>query len=883
MGDGDSELHAPVSPPAHCVFDVRPVPRADAAADAGPVASAHLPPAASSVFQQGATTPVEASPCHDARVAECPGGDMDSVLGGSQLNGDLSFEESDPSVSAVHPDSPPLPSWKELAYLIVDSAPSAVLTAVIILIDAVCFLTALIYLQTQTAFEALEYGYRFIDWITAVFFSMEVVVRLFSYGILFYIHSIVRCLDLGVSLANFAVVLAMSIFTVPRWLLVVRYVRLFRIVTASIIWRERRLKRKARKELQDLVLLLDAERSSQGRLTKWRIESSAIAMGEPAGHGGFGTVYQGLFRGTLVAVKQIFQNVNAENSASIEDEAITLVNLRHPNVVLFMGFVHEPGKLWIVTEYCSRGSLRDFLDDETMTLTQSRILKFALGTARGLAYLHGQDPPVLHLDLKTSNVLISSGWDAKLADFGLSRSVDKVEKGAFAGTMQYAAPEILEANAFSTAADIYSFGICLWEIAAREIPFHGLSPMDVLFGVVKDSLRPSVEVISSPVGYETQMWSSVDVHGEVELSANIVNAPNRAGKERARDSTLPAIDLPKSQSFRGLGKFMSADGIGSKAVDRSTDSKHQRYRSNSSAGGAKDTSILSDIVTAGTRAPGSSQTCQRRDRPDEIRSNDVVNSIVGGSVSRNGINGLNVISRRVSATIQLFDDRPPAARRVGTQRQSSDTNGGLFGAFQSNAGHMGGSGAPMHFQATLLQTLRSKLPSLPLNGAVRSKETSTGHTFHARHERIDGGLLLERSVTAGDNSCSQKELLETEAIVLNSSKAQACVGDDASVNSIFARRVKSLSLASPECENDYYRQTKVQMTAEDPNIDKQNSRSGKHSKGYAAGSAHGPVAMPKEYVELIQGCWSQNPASRPNTDEIVWRLVGLIDSQLRRK
>ncbi len=376
-----------------------------------------------------------------------------------------------------------------------DSNIWAILGVLLMCIDVFFFLTWLILLLGSNDSATLANAYRVIDWVTAVTFLAEAGLRMFSYGFIIYFRSALRAVDLFISMANVCAVIAMAFPNSPSWIKATRFLRLPRMILILAMMRKRTNKWQTQIEVEELEILLEMERSNQNKLTKWKIKSDAIAVGDTAGEGGFGTVHLGLFRGTLVAVKQLFETDTRAHSASIADEAVILVNLRHPNVVLFMGFVHEPKRLWIVTEYCSRGSLRDLLDNERMELSHSRILKFALGAARGLAYLHGQDPRVLHLDLKTSNILISSGWDAKLADFGLARSADKPQEGKFVGTIQYSAPEILESNIFGTEADIYAFGICLWEMAAREIPFHNVPKMDLICGVVQSHMRPDLSRI----------------------------------------------------------------------------------------------------------------------------------------------------------------------------------------------------------------------------------------------------------------------------------------------------------------------------------------------------------------------------------------------------
>lgn len=434
------------------------------------------------IFNRGAEVPAESS---------------------SDPNGDLHFE------SSSEDDQKPS-QWDNMRQNIAIFIDSRTVTAISILLavlDFCFFVTWFVQLLEDRQDGRMLKVYKAVDWITAVAFLSESILRLVSYGPRLYFKSTVRIVDMIICIVNFAAVLAIHFSnSTPAWLEAVHLVRLMRIVMNMAKVREKALKWRARTELNVLQHQLNVERSDQGRLSKWRIDSHAIAIGDSAGTGAFGAVNLGLFRGTLVAVKQLYETDVDANVSSIEDEAITLVDLRHPNVVLFMGFVHEPRRLWIVTEYCSRGSLRDVLDNDRVRLTHSRILKFALGAARGLAYLHGQQPRVLHRDLKPSNMLISSGWDVKLADFGLARRMDARPKpdgvagSAFAGTMQYCAPEIFEANTFDTAADIYAFAICLWEMAARDQPFKGMFQLDIVNAVAQRGERPPLEFIRQKDG-----------------------------------------------------------------------------------------------------------------------------------------------------------------------------------------------------------------------------------------------------------------------------------------------------------------------------------------------------------------------------------------------
>jgi serine/threonine protein kinase len=108
-------------------------------------------------------------------------------------------------------------------------------------------------------------------------------------------------------------------------------------------------------------------------------------------------------------------------------EADIMRRLRHPCLTLFMGLSLEPPSLCIVTELVHRGSLFDILQEESTGFTWRRAVQIMTDIASGLAYLHSFSPPIIHRDLKSLNVLVTSNWRGKVADFGMSRfqSVNK--------------------------------------------------------------------------------------------------------------------------------------------------------------------------------------------------------------------------------------------------------------------------------------------------------------------------------------------------------------------------------------------------------------------------------------------------------------------------
>lgn len=143
-------------------------------------------------------------------------------------------------------------------------------------------------------------------------------------------------------------------------------------------------------------------------------------------------------------------------------------------------------------------------------------------------FLHQQEPQILHRDLKSLNLLLTECVDGptdfvqcKVTDFGLSRTKEEINTNAsgavngdstemtgMAGTFHWMAPEVMQSEAqYSQKADVYSYGVVLWEIMAREPPFKTLRPHEIMFGVVSEQRRPDVRLIpqNCPIEYKIIM------------------------------------------------------------------------------------------------------------------------------------------------------------------------------------------------------------------------------------------------------------------------------------------------------------------------------------------------------------------------------------------
>ncbi|KDP45108.1 hypothetical protein JCGZ_18550 [Jatropha curcas] len=174
------------------------------------------------------------------------------------------------------------------------------------------------------------------------------------------------------------------------------------------------------------------------------------------GRGSFGFVYKAVLSDSRqVAVKRAnAATIIHTNSREFEAELEILCGIRHSNIVNLLGYCAEMGERLLVYEFMPHGTLHDHLHGDLSPLDWNLRLKISLQAARGLEYLHYEvKPPIVHRDVKTSNILLDSEWSARIADFGLLSSNDKDIKG-------------------SMESDVYNFGIVLLEILSGRKAFN---------------------------------------------------------------------------------------------------------------------------------------------------------------------------------------------------------------------------------------------------------------------------------------------------------------------------------------------------------------------------------------------------------------------------
>ena len=240
---------------------------------------------------------------------------------------------------------------------------------------------------------------------------------------------------------------------------------------------------------------------------RWIINSNSIKILKTIGFGGSSDVYLGDLRGTEVAVKKLrLLEAKKDYIKEYKREVSSLVLLYHPYLVLLMGAVAEPFNLSIVTEFCKGGNLFELLYKKpNINLSWELKKKILLQIAIGMNYLHTNNPPVLHRDLKSLNILLtdkieksSDTTDIKISDFGLSRLYQKscILTGHL-GTCYWMAPEIIVNKRYSTKVDVYSYGIIIWEVCTRKTPYSCMSQQQVQFYVSVKKGRPNLKIIPS--------------------------------------------------------------------------------------------------------------------------------------------------------------------------------------------------------------------------------------------------------------------------------------------------------------------------------------------------------------------------------------------------
>ncbi|XP_070487165.1 focal adhesion kinase 1 isoform X17 [Equus przewalskii] len=268
-------------------------------------------------------------------------------------------------------------------------------------------------------------------------------------------------------------------------------------------------------ETDDYAEIIDEEDTYTMPSTRdYEIQRERIELGRCIGEGQFGDVHQGVYLSPenpalAVAIKTCKNCTSDSVREKFLQEALTMRQFDHPHIVKLIGVITE-NPVWIIMELCTLGELRSFLQVRKYNLDLASLILYAYQLSTALAYLESKR--FVHRDIAARNVLVSSNDCVKLGDFGLSRYMEdstyyKASKGKL--PIKWMAPESINFRRFTSASDVWMFGVCMWEILMHGVkPFQGVKNNDVI-GRIENGERLPMPPNCPPTLYSlmTKCWA----------------------------------------------------------------------------------------------------------------------------------------------------------------------------------------------------------------------------------------------------------------------------------------------------------------------------------------------------------------------------------------
>ncbi len=268
----------------------------------------------------------------------------------------------------------------------------------------------------------------------------------------------------------------------------------------------------ADKMMQETTGIVD-ENSLLGQLapdlalqSSLQVDMSSLVMGKEIGRGGFGSIRLATLKGREVVVKTLFEENTGAAYQELLRECRMMSFLDHVNVIQLLGVCTTP--LSIVMEYANAHDFRSFLNTYHNDLPVFVRLKLLVDIASGMNYAHSQTPPVIHMDLKSPNVLVHKDEaglvTAKVADLGLATVFAYSLKHEAADNPRWLAPEAIRGQKVSRKVDVYSFAIIMYEAMSGKFPFEVEEkqfPFSFQFAdAIANGLRPNVDDVAGVEG-----------------------------------------------------------------------------------------------------------------------------------------------------------------------------------------------------------------------------------------------------------------------------------------------------------------------------------------------------------------------------------------------
>ncbi|RVW94688.1 Calcium/calmodulin-regulated receptor-like kinase 1 [Vitis vinifera] len=284
-------------------------------------------------------------------------------------------------------------------------------------------------------------------------------------------------------------------------------------------------------------------------VAEWDLQKATYNFTTLIGQGAFGPVYKAqMSTGETVAVK-VLATDSKQGEKEFQTEVHLLGRLHHRNLVNLVGYCAEKGQHMLIYVYMSKGSLASHLYGK-LAINSLYFILYASDKlcGKGLEYLHdGAVPPVIHRDIKSSNILLDQSMRARVADFGLSRE-EMVSKHAsnIRGTFGYLDPEYVSTRAFTKKSDVYSFGVLLFELIAGRNPQQGLMEYVELAAMNTEGKVGWEEIVDS------RLDGKFDTQELNDMAALAYKCINRVPKKRPsmRDIVQVLSRIPKMRHSR---------------------------------------------------------------------------------------------------------------------------------------------------------------------------------------------------------------------------------------------------------------------------------------------------------------------------------------------
>ncbi|XP_066359808.1 probable LRR receptor-like serine/threonine-protein kinase At1g05700 [Miscanthus floridulus] len=330
---------------------------------------------------------------------------------------------------------------------------------------------------------------------------------------------------------------------------------------------------------------------------------------EEIGRGGFGSVFLGyLENGSTVAVK-MRSKTSSQGAKEFLAEAQHLSRVHHKNLVSLIGYCKDKKHMALVYEYMQGGNLEDCLRGEASAatpLTWHQRLKIALNSAQGLEYLHKScQPPLIHRDVKTKNILLSADLEAKIADFGLMKAFSDEFRTHVttqpAGTLGYLDPEYYNTSQLSEKSDVYSFSVVLLELITGQppaVPVSDTESIHVALWVRQKLSEGDIASIADP-----RMGGMYDVNSLWKVAELALKCKEQPSRERPAMTDIVA-ELKESLELEvsyAMGYYSS---VSTSTMNLSTTSVdlHSNEKPSDHPGQKADLELQQvDIVESATR------------------------------------------------------------------------------------------------------------------------------------------------------------------------------------------------------------------------------------------------------------------------------------------